>query len=144
MPRVPALVRLVAPLLLALLLLIPVAAAASSFTFGGDNYFKVQSKGKVDPYQAPVTGTSLGSGDLLMNYYVGLFNFNLYDAIGTKNPIVGQTFDGLDYSISDQRGVLDTNFYVTSDYFRKQGPDKRHVPDSWEMAGSPGYHLGEL
>lgn len=136
MPRVPTLLRWVTPLLLALLLLAPVSAAASSFTFGGDNYFKLQSKGKVDPYLAPVTGTSAGSGDLLMNYYVGLFNFNLFDAIGTSNPLVGQTFDNLNYSISDQKGVLNPNFYVTSDYFRKQGPDKNHLPDSWDMAGS--------
>jgi len=136
MSRFFALARLVAPLLLALVLLAPMGAAASSFTFGGENYLKLQSGGKIDPYLAPVTGTSAGSGDLLTDYYVGLFNFNLYDAIGTNNPSVGQTYDGFDYSISDQKGVLDPNFYVTSDYFRKQGPDKTHLPDSYEMAGS--------
>lgn len=128
--------RLGVSLLLALLLSAPAAAVASSFTFGGDNYFKVQSQGKVDPYLAPVTGTSAGSGDLLLNYYVGLFNFNLFKAIGTDNPTVGQTYDDLNYSISDQRGVLDPNLYVTSDYFKKQGPSKNALPDTWDMAGS--------
>ena len=128
--------RFASAALLALSLLLPGAASAASFTFGGDNTFKVQSKGKVDPYQAGVTGTSAGTGDLLMDYYVGLYNFNLFDAIGTSDVSVGDSFTGLDYAISEQKGVNDPNFYITSDYFRKQGPDKKHVPDSYEMAGS--------
>ncbi len=135
-PRVTVLARLAGLLALGLLLLTPLAAQASSFTFGGENYLKLQSGGKVDPYLAPVTDTSAGTGDLLMDYYVGLFNFNLYQAIGTSKPVLGLTYGGLDYSISQQSGVLDPNFYVTSDYFRKQGPDKTHLPDSYEMAGN--------
>ncbi|MCB2227162.1 MAG: PEP-CTERM sorting domain-containing protein [Desulfarculaceae bacterium] len=128
--------RIALAVLLAIALLGPAAASASSFTFGGDNNFKVQSRGKVDPYQAGVTGTSAGTGDMLMDYYVGLYNFKLFDAIGTSDVSVGDSFTGLDYAISSQRGVNDPNFYITSDYFRKQGPDKKHIPDSYEMAGS--------
>ncbi|MCF8034041.1 MAG: PEP-CTERM sorting domain-containing protein [Desulfarculaceae bacterium] len=131
--------KAIRPLLAALLValvLAPLGASASSFTFGGDNSFKVQSKGKVNPYQSGVTGSSSGTGDLVTDYYVGLYGFNLFDAIGTSDVSVGDSFAGLNYSISDQRSVKDPNFYVTSDYFRKQGPDKRHIPDSYEMAGS--------
>ncbi len=136
MPLRPRKSRLLMAVLLVALLLLPSAAMAASFTFGGDNTFKVKSKGNVDPYQAGVTGTSSGGGDLLNQYYVGLYNFNLFDAIGTSDVSVGDSFSDLDYAISDQRSVLDPNFYVTSDYFRKQGPAKKHVPDAYEMAGS--------
>jgi len=136
MPRKPRAIRLSVAALLAVVLLLPLGASAASFTFGGDNTFKVQSRGKVDPYQAGVTGTSAGGGDLLNKYYVGLYNFNLFDAIGTDDVSVGDSFSDLDYAISQQRSVKDPNFYVTSEYFRKQGPDKRHIPDSYEMAGS--------
>ena len=136
MRPLPRAIRPLLAALLAFMVLAPPGAAASSFTFGGDNTFKVQSKGKIDPRQAGVTGTSAGTGDLLMDYYVGLYNFNLFKAIGTSDVSVGDSFTDLNYAISDQRAVDDTNFYVTSDYFRKQGPDKKHVPDSYEMAGS--------
>ena len=136
MPRMLRALGLALAALVAMALLLPMAAPAASFTFGGDNTFKVKSKGTVDPWQSGVTGTSAGTGDMLMDYYVGLYNFNLFDAIGTRDVSVGDSFTGLDYAISGQKGVLDPNFYVTADYFRKQGPGKKHIPDSYEMAGS--------
>ena len=80
--------------LLGLSLALPTAAEAAAFTFGGDNSFKIQSGGKVDPWQVGVTGTSAGTGDMLMDYYVGLYNFNLFDAIGTSDVEVGDSFTG--------------------------------------------------
>jgi len=136
MPSMPRAIRPLLAALLAMVLCLPLTASAASFTFGGDNTFKVKSKGNLDPFQAGVTGTSDGSGDLLNQYYVGLYNFNVFDAIGTSKVSVGDSFSDLDYAISSQKSVKDPNFYVTSEYFRKQGPDKTHIPDSYEMAGS--------
>lgn len=127
---------LLLPLLLLAGLVLSAPAAASSFTFGGDNYMKIKSRGNLDPWLSPVTGTSAGGGDALMNMYVGIFNFNLFDVIGTSSPSVGDTFSGLDYGIDQQRGVLSPNVYVTSDYFRRQGPDKRHLPNSFDLSAN--------
>ena len=94
MLRLPGMRCALAALLAAVLLLLPMSASATSFTFGGDNTFSIQKKGVVDPYQSGVTGTSAGTGDLLMDYYVGLYNFNLFDAIGTSDVVVGDSFTG--------------------------------------------------
>ena len=136
MPRMLRALGLALAAFLAMALLLPMAAPASSFTFGGANTFKVKNRGNLAPWQSSVTGTSAGTGDLLMDYYVGLYNFNLFKAIGTRDVAVGDTFTGLNYAISDQKRVLDPNFYVTAKPFRKQGPDRKHIPDSYEMAGS--------
>lgn len=125
-----------AALLVALsLVVMPGLAGAASFTFGGDNLFKVKSKGNIDPWLAEVNGSSAGGGDAVVGQYGGLYNFNLWQAIGTSKVSVGDTFE-IDYAISDQKRVLNPNFYVTSDFFRKQGPDKSHLPNSFDLSAS--------
>ncbi|RJX36484.1 MAG: PEP-CTERM sorting domain-containing protein [Desulfarculus sp.] len=123
------------PVLLLAVLAVALPAGASSFTFGGDNLLKVQSSGKINPYLMPVTGASEGS-DPLLGWYLGLFTFDLLAVIGDRSPGVGQTYGGFDYDISQQRSVLSPNLYVTADYFRKQGPDKSHLPGYFDLSAS--------
>ncbi len=117
------------------LAVMPGLAAAASFTFGGDNKFKVKSKGNLDPWLAEVTGSSAGGGDAVVGQYGGLYNFNLWQAIGTDQVAVGDTFE-IDYDISDQKNVLNPNFYVTSEFFKKQGPSKKNLPNSFDLSAS--------